>query len=689
MATTRVVKGKVLGANVEQKEGNRVQIRIDEVTAGDDSVRFPSSVDAQTDANGEFRVPLLVNQQYTAALPDGSEKTFFVPAGEGEADLSDLVGAIAASLTEAYRFEAFVSNNLERLVKPILDDAAANVTAGAAGTSAVPLAGGPNALLGNDGDVGIDPNTGFVYKKASGLWGEPIGSIKGPPGLPGDPGSPGNPGAPGDPGNPGENAFVHIAYAQNDAGDGFSQTPDTYSSHTAFYPSSDPNYPPQEAFTNWLQTQGPPGSDAIGEEGTSSYTFVRYAEDASGTGFTSTPQSVSTHFALIAKADPTPPTLAELSGLWISYGTSTTGAYAPPPPLHVKLSAITQTQFALSMQSNRAHVIERDAAKSVVFTETGDAGRADVTFIAPKVGTVHPVSLVPAVPGLVFTDRRGYADNYLFKSFQDKVYARPSLLEFPYNPQTAYWTPNALICYLFEAANQPLKNRVADHSHLTTNQGVVKNPYGIDLATLEFAFATAWSLSFNQPFSILVVAQNLGATAPGEGLFGFSDPNETTNYISVIMSSDTTNGKRLFVRNRSPNFNSPLQAGGETVYCYLPSDLSGLTSLLFSRDTAGRWQLRCLNNDAILKPLASAGNPDGYYPAGVSTNVYTYPTMRGSLGGTVRRTATEYIYAGAYNPRYLAAEQNSYTAAGAIAMHNTASDWIAAINPTGAQLVRK
>lgn len=685
MANTRVVKGKVLGANVEQKEGNRVQIRIDEVTAGDDSVRFPSSVDAQTDANGEFRVPLLVNQQYTAALPDGSEKTFFVPAGEGEVDLSDLVGAIAASLTEAYRFEAFVSSNLERLVKPILDDAAANVTAGAAGKSAVPLTGGPSAILGNDGDVGIDPNTGFVYKKASGLWGEPIGSIKGPPGDLGDPGAPGEDGTPGDPGAPGDSAYVHFGFAEEGDGAGFSSQASENTIYVSFTATDTPDYPPQELFTTWALFRGAPGEDARGEPGNSAYVFVRYAENSTGGGVSATPNEATSYIAVLSTSSSVEPLSSAFDGLWVPY-IRDAGSGAALPPLHVKLSEVTSPTFALSMEAGRAHIITRDAAKTVELTNRSDAGRADVTFVVPRVGTIHPLTINPSQT-LELTQRRGYADNYLFKSFMGSVYGRGALLDFPYDPVTTYWVDGGGVAYVFEAANNPLNNRIANADHLTLNEGTLRTPYGLDLTKLQYAYSDVYgSIDFNQPFWAHIVFDNLEALKLDAGRpFAFVTRGTGSAHLALSVSSNGILQVYVYTTTVGAGINATI--GNFETTLVIGGSLVTPKSLIISRDGAGRFDLRCLTTgDGLKNQVTGVRSESGYYPNNDSNLVAQFPAMGVSFGGVARNTAR--LSSSPAYLRYFRVVQESYSAVRAVASNNFASDWIAAIDPNGPQLAR-
>jgi Pectate lyase superfamily protein/Collagen triple helix repeat (20 copies)/Bacteriophage Mu Gp45 spike protein len=74
---------------------------------------------------------------------------------------------------------------------------------GPQGTTFREGSGVPSSGLGNDGDSYLNVANGDVYLKVAGLWGSPIGNLRGPVGADGAPGSPGAPGTPGAPGAPG------------------------------------------------------------------------------------------------------------------------------------------------------------------------------------------------------------------------------------------------------------------------------------------------------------------------------------------------------------------------------------------------------------------------------------------------------------------------------------------------------
>lgn len=68
---------------------------------------------------------------------------------------------------------------------------------GTLGAQIYTAAGAPSNLLGANGDIYINTTNGNYYRKASGVWGSPVGNLTGPQGLQGPQGIPGPPGGPG------------------------------------------------------------------------------------------------------------------------------------------------------------------------------------------------------------------------------------------------------------------------------------------------------------------------------------------------------------------------------------------------------------------------------------------------------------------------------------------------------------
>lgn len=679
----RMVRGQLSPADVSELNEQRVQFQIDEVTTAPDGVRYPSSVDAVTDVAGEFSVLLKTQQDYTVTFPEGDKKKVFVPDGEGEARLEDcIVDAYSAQDRQYAALRNYVASIAPNIIKPTLDEAAAMVTQGAAGTSLVTFERAPQPADGNDGDTYLNAATGDIYRKVLGSWGNPLGNLAGPQGAAGPPGPT------GPQGEAGAGNYTHIAYAEDAEGGGADYVPHTGTAFIALEVTDSETPPPLEAFSAWLPMQGPQGAQGVaGENGQSAHVFIRYAENAEGAGMSSAPQSTSTHIAVLSKDTPTPPAASELSGLWVPYIRDTAGGDPGPlPPLHIKLSEVAGPSYDVSLQAGRELIIERDAAKTLTFTDLTDGGRGLLTLIAPREGTIYPVTTSPALT-LELTDRPGYADTYLLRSYQGRVYTLPSLLNFAYDPLVQYWAAGVNVCYLFEAANNPLKNRIADINHITMNQGTVRAPYGLELTPApKFAMSADFSgLSFTGAWWAHFVLANLAEMQDGGSFGGFTGASPD-DYIRLSLSyGASAKYLKMTVRNGT-NANGFIGDGSADAALELPSDLTGLTSVIVSYDGAGRYNMRCTNTGAVA--VASTENAAGYYPSGQSTAVTNYGPLAASFGGIWRRANTTGLNGAPTHVRYFAMRGAAYTAADAQDSHNAAASWFADIEPTGLQLAR-
>lgn len=112
----------------------------------------------------------------------------------------------------------------------------------------------PSNGLGNDGDIYLDTATSMLYgPKASGVW--PAGvSLVGAPGEDGEDGV-------GDPGEDGVDAYLYIAYADDDEGNGFTTTTDQNKNYIAFLSSTvEIDSPIASDFTGlWVRFKGTGG----------------------------------------------------------------------------------------------------------------------------------------------------------------------------------------------------------------------------------------------------------------------------------------------------------------------------------------------------------------------------------------------------------------------------------------------
>ena len=149
------------------------------------------------------------------------------------------------------------------------------------GPAGVPGGSGVPGIPGGDGPMGPEGPRG-----PQGLPG-PAGKdgLTGPRGLQGSQGLAGEAGLPGKPGTPGASSYTHIAYADDEAGNGFSQYPTTKTYMGVYvdeimYDSFDP------AKYKWSKIQGMPGEKGIpgkeGADGRTPYLHLAWADAADG-----------------------------------------------------------------------------------------------------------------------------------------------------------------------------------------------------------------------------------------------------------------------------------------------------------------------------------------------------------------------------------------------------------------------
>lgn len=139
-------------------------------------------------------------------------------------------------------------------------------------------------------------------------------------------------GATGAPGSDGEDAYVYIAYASDASGTGFTTTFNADLDYIAIKSTNTEIVTPQASdFTGLWKNykgaqgiqgiqgeQGLPGAD--GEDGASSYTYIAYASDNSGTGFTTTFDANLDYIAIKTTTSPiASPQASDFVGLWKNY----------------------------------------------------------------------------------------------------------------------------------------------------------------------------------------------------------------------------------------------------------------------------------------------------------------------------------------------------------------------------------
>lgn len=126
---------------------------------------------------------------------------------------------------------------------------------------------------------------------------------EGPQGIPGAPGEPGEDGAPG------ATTYTWIRYADTSAGGGISNDP-TGKAYIGFaYNKTTPVESNTPGDYTWSLIKGPQGDQGVpgapGDDGTTTYTWIKYADVASGSGMYDTP-TASTKYIGIAVNKTTP-----------------------------------------------------------------------------------------------------------------------------------------------------------------------------------------------------------------------------------------------------------------------------------------------------------------------------------------------------------------------------------------------
>lgn len=120
--------------------------------------------------------------------------------------------------------------------------------------------------------------------------------------------------------------YLYIGYASDSAGTGFSLSPGTGLDYIGFLETQTALNPPSAAdfAGRWSKYKGDTGdagaAGADGDPGASSYTYIGYARDASGTGFSTTCAAALTHVAFLTTDTELPsPQASDFDGLWQKY----------------------------------------------------------------------------------------------------------------------------------------------------------------------------------------------------------------------------------------------------------------------------------------------------------------------------------------------------------------------------------
>lgn len=127
----------------------------------------------------------------------------------------------------------------------------------------------------------------------------------------------------GPPGTNGVSAYSAVVFASDDLGSNFSTTPDQSRKYIAFK-SSNSAIPmiPNTFIGLWVKYIAEDGAVGIpGANGVTHYIYIRYANDASGTNFSSSPSATRKYVAFLTTTTDyagTPPA-ALFNGLWVKY----------------------------------------------------------------------------------------------------------------------------------------------------------------------------------------------------------------------------------------------------------------------------------------------------------------------------------------------------------------------------------
>ena len=302
------------------------------------------------------------------------------------------------------------------------------------GTSTTPAVFATGISDSLAGDLYLNTSTFNLYSCAVGgdaataTWGY-LGSLKGPTG---------------------DSRYVYQGFASSSSGADFSTTPSASLPYTAFIITSTALNPPTStdfASATWLKY--------LGSDGTSSYTYVAYASDSSGSNFSNIPSDSLKYRAEIHVSSPiTTPTSSNFSGAtWqkflgndgtngtrgsrFNYGTAVTGTSSTPTAFATGISdslagdayinTSTQALYRCTLGGNAS-----TALWAYVGSMKGDDANAPIDTvklngeelpIESKAVNVKALALVSELPALAETEQ----DYVLFGGTNDLTTNPPSL----------------------------------------------------------------------------------------------------------------------------------------------------------------------------------------------------------------------------------------------------------------------
>lgn len=185
----------------------------------------------------------------------------------------------------------------------------------------------------------------------------------------------GEQGLSGDNGQNGDSAYLYIAWADNDSGDGFTLTFDSSKNFIAVKNTTTPAVNIGASFFSglWKNYKGEKGDNGTngsngtngtnGTNGASAYVYVAYADDASGAGFTLTFSDTKHYIAIKSTTSPiASPIASDFTGLWVIYsGNPDLSAYLTIANSRFILETITGTTYTLAaskVTANGRYILE-------------------------------------------------------------------------------------------------------------------------------------------------------------------------------------------------------------------------------------------------------------------------------------------------------------------------------------------
>src|SRR5690625_1917802 len=152
---------------------------------------------------------------------------------------------------------------------------------------------GGHTFTGNNGeDVGewIGTYVDFTQADSNNVNDYTWNKVKGEKG---DKGDTGPPGIQGPKGEDGQSQYVHIRYSANANGNPMTSTPQSNSKYIGLANTTSPTAPSSYTAYTWSLIRGADGQDGIpgpkGDDGQTTYTWVRYADDENGSGMSDSP----------------------------------------------------------------------------------------------------------------------------------------------------------------------------------------------------------------------------------------------------------------------------------------------------------------------------------------------------------------------------------------------------------------